>query len=75
MPRGGCDGDSGVKGRPPLEPRIKALEAKLADLEKQTSTLLTICRGLDERIKDLEGRAPQARYESIFDHWPGNNVR
>ena len=71
---------STVKGRPPLEPRIK-------ELEKQVDTLLNILKslsdrverdavlmgGLDDRLRHLEVclKRDAQPYEPLFDRWPG----
>ena len=52
-----------MKGRPPLEPRIK-------ELEKQVDALLRIMEGMDDRLRELEGRQTRT-YEPLFDRWPG----
>lgn len=56
-------------GRPPLEPRIAALEAKIAELGKATLEL-------NERLTALEGSGDKITkpetYEPRFTQWPPN---
>jgi hypothetical protein len=54
-----------AKGRPPLEPRIANLEARILELEQEIADL----RGRTERIPE---RHPA--YVAAFDKWPGKTV-
>ena len=57
-----------TKGRPPLEPRIAALEARMAELEQ------TIGNAIDfekERLKPL-AELKTLKYVPLFERWPGN---
>jgi hypothetical protein len=54
-----------MKGRPPLEPRIKALE-------ELCESLAGIIRFNEQRIAALEGARHMPGYQSLFEKWPGN---
>jgi hypothetical protein len=55
-----------MKGRPPLEPRIKALEERLAALEaKQQSD--EIKWALIKNIHESRSDVQKARYDSVID--------
>ena len=53
------------KGRPPLEPRIAALENRLAELERQVSHL-TMAPAINTDVPS---------YKPNFDHWPNASGR
>jgi hypothetical protein len=73
------------KGRPPLEPRIAALEAIVIEQRNRIIALSEHLAPFDEmlyRVTKLELRFKEYRdgppegskpmYESVFDKWPGN---
>jgi hypothetical protein len=52
-----------TKGRPPLNPRIEALEARVAALEKQIDAM---------NDSFNRGSIPQPKpYVPLFERWPG----
>lgn len=54
-----------AKGRPPLEPRISALEARMAEIEAKLGQPMPHGTPPDQFVmKD--------RYEPLFVKWPGN---
>ena len=64
---------SRAKGRPPIIPRIEALEKRVYDWPINTGELVS---RLIERVEALEQqRSPVPRetsYKPMFDRWPGN---
>jgi hypothetical protein len=62
------------KGRPPLEPRITLLEAKVKDLMEATLELMEATLDLHARLSALEARGgsmpPLPSYEPLFARWP-----
>lgn len=70
-----------MKGRPPLEPRITALEQRCAAIEMTakahqswTEDVALQVKALEKRIEFLERHAPKYpdSYQSQFEKWPGN---
>ena len=65
--------DMAKTGRPPLEPRIAALEARMAEMEKEVRLLR---HAPSQTVRDASA-APLSkefieRYTPLFDRWPGN---
>ena len=53
-----------AKGRPPLEPRIAALEARMAEMEKQIERMRS--------AREVVAPMPLEHYEPLFNRWPRN---
>lgn len=80
-----------MKGRPPLNPRIEALEehiqwhakiiealqSEARDLQSQSNTLLNIVKSQADKITRLESARSVGSpgYEPLFTHWPGQDGR
>lgn len=75
-----------AKGRPPLAPRIEALEAQVKNLREAAESLLqandalgkivqilqnTVSRGTDGTLMVKE-QDKTVGYKPLFDRWPGN---
>ena len=66
--------ESKPKGRPPLEPRIAALEVSIYNLMQAVSLLI-------DRIDKLELKTSVAApnidmtYKPLFERWPGQSER
>lgn len=56
------------KGRPPLEPRIVALEQRVTELEEANRV------GLEAFFHKMNGEQVKADpdYKPLFERWPGN---
>lgn len=57
-------------GRPPLEPRIAALEARMAEIEKALAT--PVAQLTSSPSPFIEGPNIHQVYKPLFDRWPGN---
>lgn len=57
-----------TKGRPPLKPKIDALEAAVAVLTKEVAEL----RILVAQLAMSQKEAAPFTYQPLFERWPGN---
>ena len=62
--------DMAKTGRPPLEPRIAALEARMAEIEKALAT--PVAQLTSSPSPFIEGPNIHQVYKPLFDRWPGN---
>lgn len=60
-----------MRGRPPLAPRIEALEKRVAELEQQLFLYRTVTMEHEKQLVDMLNKQHR-EYVPRFEHWPGN---